>query len=150
MSQRGYSVADQTVAALTNNVSFAGLLGGAAARPSLYEVMVSSGLTPAEQTMGVLVRRFTADGTGATAITPQPNDPADPTAVVAGRRGYTGEPTGLGNLQLRFAAHQKPMNHWVTYPEDGIVIPATAGAGLALTAVSPGYSQCSFVLRFRE
>src|SRR5258706_571631 len=86
---RSYSVfADNIAAQNSATVPQAQLVSTAAVRPKIYDVMLGSPSTPADQAGSWSFKRHSAaSSTGGTAVTPSPIDPGDPvsltTAMVA-------------------------------------------------------------------
>lgn len=109
-------------------------------RPALYELLLGSRATPADQACAYEIQRFTAEnGTpGGTAVTPQAIDPADPAASSNAVADPSGEPTYTANaILLKFSTHQRTLFRWVAAPGGELVAPATADNGLGLLADTP-------------
>src|ERR1700745_3664724 len=65
---------------------------GALRRGKIYDILIGTNGTPADNYLEWDVSRMTADGTG-TAITPNALDPADAAALGTSKANYTVEPT---------------------------------------------------------
>ncbi len=135
-----YSVAGNIAAVTTTHKSMASILGAAAVRPMLYDVIVGADGTPADNAMQYQVERQTTAGTF-TAFTPLPLDSADVAAVTVAGINATIEPTitATSNL-LSIPVNQRASFRWVAAPDSEIKAPATANNGLVVTALSPAYT----------
>lgn len=133
---RRYSVDGQDTN--TASTTILGLTSAATIRPRIYDLILSSDATPADNAAEYVVQRYTAAGTS-TSVTPQALDPADPAALAAAGEAHTVEPTYTSNaLLLQFAVNQRATFRWVAAPGGELVLPATAanGAGVAVINVS--------------
>ena len=129
-----------------------GLTSAATVRPHLYEVLFGSSATPADQAFNLQLNRYTAAGTG-TSVTPQALDPGDPSALASAGENHTVEPTYTsGAVMLSFSINQQATFRWVTPPDEGIVLPATAsnGVGLSFVVVSGGTALCESTFHHAE
>lgn len=127
-----YSV-DASAASLAASTSVLGLDGTTTTRGKLYDVVVGSNATPADNAVDFQIRRFaTSNGTG-TAVVPVTLDPADGAAEIDGTATYTGSPSFTANAEvLRWSQNQRATFRWVAAPGGEIVIPATSDSGIAL------------------
>jgi len=111
----------------------------AAVRPTVYDILVGSHATPADNAAEFTLYRFTTAPTGAagTAITPAPLDSGDPASLTtAGQGSYaTTQPT-LGAAVLQWAQNQRATFRWVAAPTSEIV--SAAGTANGLTLLNPG------------
>lgn len=126
------SAADET--------SLLAITSAATIRPLIYDVIIGCAGTPADQACMFWLQRYTAAGT-ATAVTPQPTDPASPSALASAGQAHTVEPTyTAGQVQLQIPINQQATFRWVQLPERGIMLPSTAanGAGLVWKELSGG------------
>lgn len=126
-------------AAPTNTASqtMMGITSAATIRPSLYEILISCGITPASQAAEYQVKRSTGAGTS-TSLTPVAADPNDQGNNLASM-GYahSGEPTyTAARTCLQVSVNQQSTWRWITVPEDGILMPSTAANGLGLFTLS--------------
>jgi len=118
---------------------FAG--SGTTRRGKVYDVLIGTNGTPADNYLQWDISRMTADGTGASSITPNPLDPADAAALASAKQGYTAEPTVTANSSLfNVGVNQRASYRWVAAPGSELVFPATANNGLALRTLSGGYT----------
>ena len=140
----------------TNNVSASvpmwNLVGAATRRLKVYEIIVASDATPDDEASKFSLMRTSARGTHSTTVTPNPLDPADPAAVAVFDTAWSVDPTitALSTL-FQFAMNQRATFRWVAVPGSEIVIPATAGAGLALVSVvATSPANFAFAVFWRE
>jgi hypothetical protein len=136
-----YAVKLQRTASTTASL---GVLSANAATPrrvKVYDVMMGSEATAADNPFLWLFQRTTAAGTS-TAITPLAIDPADAAALFTAGQAHTVEPTYTANaILLDIALNQRATFRWVASPGGELVIPATASNGIGIqtptaTAVS--------------
>jgi len=114
--------------------------GTALRRISVYDFVLGTDGTPADQAMTYDVSRITALGT-ATSITANKLDPADGAFLGAALANHTAEPTVTASSSLYAAGvNQRATTRWVAFPGQELVVPATDNAGLAFRAKSPGYT----------
>jgi hypothetical protein len=109
-------------------------------RPRIHDVMFGVEGVPSDQAMVWDISRTSANGT-ATAVTPNPLDPADPAALTVANANHTVEPTvtAASNL-LPAAVNQRATVRFVATPGKELIIPATNLAGLAFRVKSAGYN----------
>lgn len=114
-------------------------------RQKLYDILVGTNGTPADNYMEFDVSRQTADGT-ATSITPPPLDPADGAFGGASKANYTVEGTiTAASSMFYIGMNQRASYRWVAAPGSEIVTPATNLAGFAVRARSGAYTGTSTV-----
>lgn len=109
------------------------LIGSAAIRPTLYELLLGSDAT-ADNSAKYQIQRCTTAGTAGSAITPVPLDPLTSAAVgTSGLAVFSGGPNLTANLfLLTIGMHQRATFRWVVDPSMGIIAGAAANSGLAL------------------
>ena len=102
-----------------------------AIRPKVFDFLLSSDASPADNAADYALQRTTTAGTS-TAVTPQLLDPGDPAATATAGKAHSGEPTYTANaLMLHVACNQRATFRWVAVPGREIVLPAAAnGLGL--------------------
>ena len=106
----------------------------------VYDFVLGTNGTPAENVIEWIVERQTAAGT-ATAITPNALDGANRAAGTVGAANATVEGTITANSAVFYAGvHQRASMRWVAAPVSELIIPATNLAGFALRAKSPAYT----------
>jgi len=109
-------------------------------RAKVYDVLIGTNGTPADNYMEWDVSAMTAAGTG-TGVTPNKLDPADGAALTVATANYTAEPTVTASSSLFYiGVNQRASYRWVAAPGSELVIPATNLAGLVLRARSGGYT----------
>lgn len=109
-----------------------GLLGTAATRGWVYRIFFGAMInaTPEDEVSTWIVQRVTTAGTS-TPVTAGKRDLADPVAIVVAGENHTVESTKTANeTPLEHALHHRSAFDWVD--EDGITLPATANAGIAV------------------
>jgi hypothetical protein len=96
----------------------------------LYDLLIGSTATPADNALELIVKRFTVAGT-TTSFTPVALDPGDPASLAASGFTATVEPTYTSNaLLLRICVNQRATFRWVARDRSEILAPATAANGL--------------------
>lgn len=126
---RRYSVdGEQNVASPDD--SCLGITTTTAIRPIIYDILIGSSATPADNALQWYLQRHTANGTN-TAVTPQALDPGDPAATATGQENHTVEPTFTANAILfRLSLNQRASHRWVADPDGGLQCNATASNGI--------------------
>lgn len=120
--------------------------GSTARRIKVYDLILGSDATPADNAAEYNLQRYTVDGTS-TAITPQALDPADPAALAEAGEAHSVEPTYTANaILLNLASNQRATIRWVAAPGGELVIPATADNGLGLQSITVGGSAVNTVV----
>lgn len=109
-------------------------------RFKIYDVLIGTDGTPADNVIDWDISRQTAAGTS-TASTPLPLDPADTAAGTIGSVNFTAEGTITASSSVFFVGvNQRASYRWVAAPGSELVAPATNLNGFALRAKSPGYT----------
>ena len=130
---RRYSIDGQDTN--TAATSILGLTSAATIRPKIYDLVMGSDATPADNAAEYVLQRYTAAGT-VTAVTPTPLDPADPAALASAGEAHSAEPTYTANLiLLQWAQNQRATFRWVAAPGGEIVLPATAANGVGVQVI---------------
>lgn len=128
----GYAIDWQRTASTSASV---GSVTADATRPrrgKLFDLIVGSEASPADNPFLWRLQRCTAAGTS-TAVVPQPLDPADAATEMDAGENHTVEPTYTSAaIQLHLALNQRASFRWVAAPGKEIVFPATASNGLGL------------------
>lgn len=130
----------------TQSTTILGLDGTTTARGFIYDLIIGSDATPADNAAEYNLQRFaTANGTG-TAVTPQPLDAADGAAELDATEAHSTEPTYTANaIMLNFSLNQRATFRWVAAPGGEIVIPATSDSGVGLVVQTIAGSQVNTV-----
>ena len=126
-------------AVVGTNLTMITMISAATIRPSLYEIIIGSVATPADQATRFRVLRCTAAGTSAANFTPQALDPADPASLaVCGQSVFSVEPTYTANSDvLQISMNQRATYKWTAAgPGYELTAPATAANGLGLRSIS--------------
>lgn len=136
---RKYSINGAAVVASPTKSTLV-LTGAATIRPRIYDLLIGSTATPADNALQWLLQRHTDPGT-VTAVTPAPLDPADPAALGAGGKNATVEPTyTAAKIMLEIAMNQRSTQRWVAAPGGELVIPATAANGIGVQPVHSSFT----------
>ena len=135
-------MARYTVSALTSagstTLPIISLYGGTTVRPRLRELHLFNTTATA---VSLKLVRVTTTGTQGTGLTEMPTVPEDPAAIATAFNTHTVAPTITSGDLLRVAlAGAIGSGVIYTFPDQGIVIPATANNGLAVV-VSTGTGQ---------
>ena len=125
--------------------------GTALRRIKLFDLLVGTNGTPADNYMEWDVSRMTAAGTG-TSTTPNQLDPADAASVTIGTSNYTIEPTVTAASSVFYVGvNQRASYRWVAAPGSELVVPATNLAGFVGRTRSGGYtSTATMTMLFQE
>ena len=120
----------------TATTSILGLTSATTVRPRIFDLIMGSDATPADNAAKYVLQRYTAAGT-ATSVTPQAIDPADPAALASAGKAHTVEPTYTANaIMLHWAQNQRATFRWVAAPMSEIVLPATAANGIGIQSIT--------------
>jgi hypothetical protein len=132
---RAYSVSGPNASGATNKTLIT-IVASATVRPRIYDLVIGSNATPADQSAQYGVSRFTAAGTG-TSFTPLPLNSSDVAAVATSAIAHSVEPTYTANQTLlTIDLNQRATFRWVASPGMEFVAPATAANGLGLRLIS--------------
>jgi len=111
-----------------------------ARRGKVFDVLIGTNGTPADNYLQWDISRVTAAGTS-TSVTPQALDPADAAALGLAGNNHTVEPTvTAGSSLLNVGVNQRASYRWVAAPGSELVFPALNANGLALRTLSGGYT----------
>jgi hypothetical protein len=109
-------------------------------RAAVYDVLIGTNGTPADNFVEWDISRQTAAGTS-TAVTPVPLDGSLRAAGTVGSANFTAEGTITASTSLFYiGVNQRASYRWVAAPGSELIIPATNLAGLALRAKSAAYT----------
>lgn len=109
------------------------ITGGTTIRVGIYDILVSSDATPADNVAEYAIRRTTARGTASTSFTPVALDSGDPAAIATFDTAWSANPTITANSDLlQWAQNQRTTFRWVAAPGGELWTPATSGNGFAL------------------
>ena len=153
---RSYAVTAENIAAqggVSATTAQSQIISAATVRPKLYDLMMGSPETPADQAASWAIQRCTVANTGGSAITPSPIEPVDPASLCTAMNApsMTGHTLTAGLYLLRWAQNLRATFRWVAAPGKEIVAPATAANGLVLiNPVLTGAFDVTFCLQFEE
>jgi hypothetical protein len=121
----------------TANTTILGVdAGGTARRVKIYDFLLGSDATPADNAAEYHLQRYTVDGTS-TAVVPLALDPADPAALCEAGEAHSIEPTYTADAVLmNLALNQRATFRWVAAPGSELVIPATSDNGIGLRSIA--------------
>lgn len=145
---RKYAINGSLTAPNSTTAPIAVLTSTTAIRPMVYDIVVGSTATPADNAAKFQIQRATTAGTGATTtITPQALDPGDPAATATANQGAytTTNPTLTASaFLLQWSQNQRATFRWVAAPTSELVIPATSANGVALVNPAIGGSAVAY------
>jgi len=129
-----------------------GVTSAATIRPAIYELVIGSVASPADNAWEFILGRYTAAGTS-TSFTPVALDPPDPASLASSGFNHSVEPTYTANAYLlRIAGNQRAAVRWVAAPGGELRMPATAanGIGCLSNAVGGSAVAMSFTTHWEE
>lgn len=116
-----------------------GVEGVTTTRGKIYDLIMGTLGTPADNALEWLIRRATALGTS-TPYTAVLLDPASPVALVQAGVNHTVEPTyAAASELLRMGLNQRATFRWVAAPGGEFVVPATATAAIGVAGLHASY-----------
>jgi hypothetical protein len=119
-------------------------------RPSIYDVLISSAATPADNANQWALERTSTAPTGGAAITPSPVDPYDTAATTLDMSKPTGA-AATGVVLAYMSVNQRVTWRWCAVPGGELVNSGAAGSGIALVSVlSATPAVCESTIFFRE
>lgn len=118
-------------------------------RSMIYDVIVGSVATPADQAAKFYLGRHTALGTEGAGFTPVALDPGDPSAISDFGVGvFSVEPTYTAGAQvLVFSMNQRATFRWVAAPGSELKSPVSANNGIGCKT-SSGTGTAAFEVTF--
>lgn len=150
---RNYSVSGNSSTAASSTIPMGGVFTTASAltRPSIYDILIGSDATPADNASKFVFQRGTTSGTS-TAITPQALDPADTAANAGAGQIWTVGPTLTANANLlHIGMNQRQFARWLANPGSELRIPATSGSGIfMLPTVNTANYNADFTFLYQE
>lgn len=144
---RKYAVSGSLTAQNSTTAPQSDLRGTTAIRAMIYDLIVGSAATPADNAARFQLQRSTTAGsTPTTSITPQAIDPGDPAASSTCDQGtYSTNPTLTASaFLLNWSQNQRATFRWVAAPTSELVIPATSNNGIALVNPAIGGSAVAY------
>lgn len=136
----------------TANTTQVELRSATTIRPFVYDLLVSSNATPADNSGEYALRRTTTAGTAGSTFTPVALDPGDPASLATFNVNHSAEPTYTANSDLlHFATNQRATFRWVAAPDGEIILPAAAnGMGLISLAVGGSAVAMQYTCHWKE
>lgn len=124
---------------------------GLVRRGGVYDILVGTNGTPADNAMEFDVARLTAPSTSAL-VSANALDGADAAAASGVNANSTTEGTFSSSGEVWYVGiNQRASYRWVAAPGSELVWPATSSAGLAVRARSPAYtSTATATILFQE
>lgn len=117
------------------------LIAATTRRGKIYDVLVGSTATPADNALQWLLQRFTTDAGTSTSVTPEPIDFDDTAAILTAGENHTGEPTYTsGKILLDIPMNQRSTQRWVASPKGELFVPASANNGAGLQPVHGSFT----------
>lgn len=145
-----YSMKAQRAASTTLAVGTLACPGSGMRRIKIYDMVVGSEATPADNAFLWQVQRSTTASTS-TAVTPQSLDPADAAAVSVGGENTTVNGTTTANAFLAtIALNQRATFRWVCAPGGELTIPASANNGVHIMTPTSSAVNVSAQVYFEE
>lgn len=121
----------------SNNVLLShGLIGAAAARFRILDMLLGSAAAPNDGTFNFLVLRTTTAAGTSTAATPAPADPADAASSTTAGVTFTVNPT-LSTQLMQIPLNQRSTVRWFAAPGEELVCAAVANNGIGLQPGAP-------------
>ena len=133
---RAYSVSGPNASGSATK-SLVTIIAATTVRPRLFDIILGSQASPADQAAQYAVTRFTAVGTAGSNPTPLPVDPGDVASTATAGISHSVEPTYTASTDvLSISLNQRATFRWVASPGFELVAPATATNGLGLRLVA--------------
>jgi hypothetical protein len=110
---------------------------GATTRARIYDLIIGSGVTPADVASVFKIIRGTVSGTQTTTFTPTALDPGDPASLMSFKVGtFTGQTKTANSQLLDVPLNQRATFRWVAVPDSELVIPASTDNWVGLESIS--------------
>jgi hypothetical protein len=121
----------------TDGYGLLGVVGSAAIRPVVYDIIIGARATPADYACTYDIARSSGAGTGGSAVTPNPLATPDfPAATSTAYQNATGGAT-KGVVLLSVSCNQRATFRWVAAPGSELVCTMAANAGIYSYANTP-------------
>lgn len=138
---RRYSINGQRACAASAPQTLLTLITATTIRPYIYDMLLGSSATPADNAILWFLQRFTAAGTAGSSVTPQALDPADPSATSTAGQAHSADPTyTAAAILFRLALNQRASHRWIADPSAPIGLPATGSNGVGLYATHASFT----------
>jgi hypothetical protein len=147
---RAYSINGSAAVASPTKTTLT-LVSSTTIRPEIFDLILGSTATPADNALQWLLQRFTAAGT-VTAVTPTALDPGNPAATATAGKNASAEPTyTAGAILLEIAMNQRSTQRWVAAPGGELILPATGANGVGVQPVHASFTgTVNVTIHFRE
>ena len=129
------------------------ITGAATVRARIYDIILGSVATPADNAAKFQLQRSTTAGTTpVTVVVAQALDPAEAAAVTTCNQGtYATNPVlTAAAFLLQWSQNQRATFRWVAAPGGEFVIPAVAANGIALVSPSGAAIVYDWMVHFEE
>lgn len=115
-----------------------GVVSAATIRPGIYDLIISSHVSPDDRVSNYVLQRYSYSGSFGTAVTPQPLNPDNPASLAsAWEMSYPSlPPVTTDAILLDISMKQRTTFRWVAKSKKAIVLPALATEGIALMVTS--------------
>ena len=141
---RSYTVDGTVTNTASATLPLLTLIGSATIRPKLYDIIIGSDATPADNAAKYVIQRCTSSGTAGSTVTPVALDPGDPAAIAgAGLAVFSAGPILTTGYLLQMPVNQRATFRWVAAPTKEIIAAAAANNGIALLSLVVGGSAFS-------
>lgn len=122
----------------TANTTILELRSTTAIRPMVYDILIGSDATPADNAGDYLIQRTSTAGTVGATVTPAPLDPGDPAATATAGDAHTAEPTYTSQpILLHVSLNQRATFRWVAAPMSELKLAASSsGLGLRVESIA--------------
>lgn len=154
---RNYSVAGNCVSGTGSaTLPIMNIVGATTVRTMIYDIMVGTDATPADNAFKFTFQRGTTAGTwggaGGAAITPQALDSGDPAALAAANQGVcsVGPTLTASALLLQWAQNQRATFRWVAAPGSELKQPASTNSINLMVLVATASINTSFGVLYQE
>lgn len=120
-------------------------------RGGIYELIIGSEATPADNPFLWLVQRTSGSLGTSTGATANPLDEGDAAAILDGQENYTANPMTLGAVLMSIALNQRATFRWVAAPGSELILAATANNSIVVRATTaPGSVAASGTVMFNQ
>lgn len=140
---RRYAIFGQRACASSAPQTMVGVTAGGTnlKRAAIYDLILGSTATPADNALTFEVQRSTAAGTGATSTAPTPIDPADTACDTTSAQNHSSDPTFTANTILLYVPlNQRATHRWIADPMGPLVVAATTNNGIGVWATHASFT----------
>lgn len=106
--------------------TIATVIASTTVRPRIFDAIMGSSATPADQAGNIVIGRTTTTGTAASNPTPGQTDPGDVAATATAGITHSAEPTYSAVFFGTIPLNQRASFRWVANPGFECIVPATA------------------------